>query len=274
MHPGGEPGYNRKLAGKLPWNTGEKHKRKCIRHLVKCWDEKRSDEIGPREMYLWGEWEAPSSYERIQSKDPLAPRAVHRIIQPVQFPKEKSTHQNTDPFVFGERFVYTNCQQPKKPILRDLDPGSIIVFGSCKDKRFRLDTVFVVGKKRTPLDLKSESLRDILDSELYRKVTIWPLREEHVIVSSGKPISVYGGSMQKDRTNELPIFSFVPCQDKPFARPVLPRLAEQSLITDTFSQGIKKTVLESIEDSKRIWQMIVDDVTDAGLQLGTSVIIS
>ena len=59
--------------------------------------------------------------------------------------------QNTDPFVFGESFLYTCCQQFKnnRPTqLRYLAPGSVILFGSHRGGRFLLDTVFVTRRSR------------------------------------------------------------------------------------------------------------------------------
>jgi hypothetical protein len=53
--------------------------------------------------------------------------------------------QNTDPFVFGDQFHYTGCLQHTKrgaTQLRYLDRGSVILFGSCREKRdFVVDTV-------------------------------------------------------------------------------------------------------------------------------------
>lgn len=55
--------------------------------------------------------------------------------------------QDTDPFVFGERFRYGNCQQPSSTTLKNLEPGSLILFASTQGGKHLLDTVFVVGDK-------------------------------------------------------------------------------------------------------------------------------
>jgi len=52
--------------------------------------------------------------------------------------------QNTDPFVFGGEFRYSWCLQPSRRSLRDLDMGSVILFGSRVNWKFVLDTVFVL----------------------------------------------------------------------------------------------------------------------------------
>lgn len=52
---------------------------------------------------------------------------------------------NTDPFIFGDQFLYSNCKQPSSLRLRSLDRGSVIAFGSRKAGRWLLDTVLVVA---------------------------------------------------------------------------------------------------------------------------------
>ncbi|MGK4002197.1 hypothetical protein WMF31_06205 [Sorangium sp. So ce1036] len=58
--------------------------------------------------------------------------------------------QNTDPFVFGDTFLYSCCKQVRRngsaTLLRKLQRGDVILFGSRLDGRFVLDTVFVVAR--------------------------------------------------------------------------------------------------------------------------------
>ena len=55
-------------------------------------------------------------------------------------------YQNTDPFVFGDRFIYSSICKPYATL--NIKPGSIILFGSTHnydgEMRYRVDTVFVV----------------------------------------------------------------------------------------------------------------------------------
>ena len=102
------------------------------------------------EFLLWGEWEPPSKVEESKASGPSYPQYLHR---PFLEPRtEFAGHQNTDPFVFGDEFLYTGCQQWRgkphgNPVqLRYLLPGSLILFGSCAGDRFLLDTVFVVRR--------------------------------------------------------------------------------------------------------------------------------
>ena len=52
---------------------------------------------------------------------------------------------NTDPFIFGDRFLYSNCKQATSTRLRSLGRGSVIAFGSHTARRWVLDTVMVVA---------------------------------------------------------------------------------------------------------------------------------
>ena len=52
---------------------------------------------------------------------------------------------NTDPFIFGERFLYSNCKQLSGKRIRSLARGSVVAFGSEKAGQWVLDTVLVVA---------------------------------------------------------------------------------------------------------------------------------
>jgi hypothetical protein len=158
--------------------------------------------------------------------------------------------------------VYTNCHQGVYRSLRELDEGSIIAFGSGLSGKFLLDTVIVVGKNKVVWTPGGREWTDLIDSEAYRIATI------HVLKDRQSPETVYRG-VTADESDTL--FSFVPCGRKPFARPSLPTLESEGLISPGMTQGIKKTPLGSVEKSREVWKMIVDDVSGAGLHLGTNV---
>ena len=100
---------------------------------------------------FWGEWEPQSRVMRTYS-DPVPGGPLFLFepyyALPTTWPSRGP--QNTDPFVFGDQFHYTGCLQHTKrgaTQLRYLDRGSIILFGSCREKRhFVIDTVFVVDR--------------------------------------------------------------------------------------------------------------------------------
>lgn len=141
----------------MPWNTAGSHRRKFI---VSPGTLQASDGYTENtEVVFWGEWEPPSSVVRRWPKSRDLPRVLHRpcVAEPPPGPR-----QNTDPWVFGEAFLYSNCKQlnPRPwrtpSALQRLDVGSIILFGSASHERFLLDTLFVVGEvlgEFTPIDI-------------------------------------------------------------------------------------------------------------------------
>jgi hypothetical protein len=283
MHPGPEPWYGKDEAGICEWNTTKTHKRKCIRADIRCWDRDRGVETNPREMYFWGEWETASRYEMQPDLSAGMPRAIHELIRPQTGIRPKGG-QNTDPFVFGDRFMYTICHQPSYPSLRNLEEGSIIAFGSRlrngSETHFGLDTLFVVGRKNACLNKVGRSWSGLIrdESELYETLTISPLGEKDLEIKKGDqnlPVRIYAASMSDDRTTDLPIFSFVPCSDNPFVRPSLETLSStaEAVVSDRLTQGIKRSTLTTLEDSAALWEKIVSDLSRKGLKLGTRIFL-
>jgi len=179
--------------------------------------------------------------------------------------------QNTDPFVFGGEFLYTGCQQHSHTggptQLARLRPGSVVLFGSGKNRRFVLDTVLVVGERW--IDHSRQTL-DRLDGQItdgYREVTIdrW-----------------YAGGVPDDRTHRLyfgatfddPIedmFSFFPCRplaDGDTRCPARPEIRLPGGITPTQTQKYKLTRLAARSQAADIWREVVRQVLAAGLRLG------
>ncbi len=144
IHPGGEHGPDPETPWLKRWNTGN-HKRKFMRSSGRWLGDDR-----PRdgELLFWGEWEPPSEVETLQQWSPGYPKYLHYPF--LEARTAFVNHQNTDPFVFGDQFLYTGCQQWRgKPRgypvqLRFLLPGSVILFGSASAGRFLLDTALVV----------------------------------------------------------------------------------------------------------------------------------
>jgi len=117
------------------------------------------------EIVFWGEWEPESRVlARYHSPNSAEPSFLYEpfFVRHV----DGLWRQNTDPFVFGERFYYTGCLQhtSRGPTqLRFLAPGSLVVFGSYLRGRFVVDTVFVVD------DFVDHSLGD-WEQKLKRRV--------------------------------------------------------------------------------------------------------
>ena len=105
IHPGAEHGIQGRVK---PWNTGE-HRRKFLR-LRGSYVEARDAAPKTEELVFWGEWEAESAGEPITNPVPGGPHWIHQpfYVRPASYPGKL---QNTDPFVFGDRFLYTLCRQ-------------------------------------------------------------------------------------------------------------------------------------------------------------------
>jgi hypothetical protein len=141
-HPGGE--HNPPFTV-MPWNTGA-HGRKFLlahgRHLDPA------DQLEDGDLVFWGEWEPPSRIVTRWPPDGRLPRALHRPYW--SRPTSGGWRQNTDPWVFGQQMIYSNCKQTLRPdhrptAVQRLTRGSVICFGSALDGEFCIDTVFVVA---------------------------------------------------------------------------------------------------------------------------------
>jgi hypothetical protein len=266
LHPGGE--HRPPPGGVMPWNERD-HKRKFMRAVGTATDLEDTIED---ELVFWGEWEPQS---RILETYPNPPPEHPRWLQdpywePVTPPRWV---QNTDPFVFGDQFHYTGCQQDRmiggrrRPTqLRHLSRGSVILFGSCRRDRFVLDTVFVVDRYVDHgLANRDAALADISDT--YRNVVIepWYFNPPYPYQS----FRLYSGATPANAVNGM--FSFVPCAlrseaRRGFARPVID-LPEA--ITNTHKQSFRLNPQASVADSARLWRSVVEQVLRSELVLGT-----
>jgi hypothetical protein len=133
-----------------------------------------------------------------------------------EHPTSNGARQNTDPWVFGNSFRYSNCKQRAQAGLRKLRPGSVIFFGSTLHGKFVVDTVFVVANS-TPFTPRHPPNVD----DAFGVCTIESLR---TMVQDDFDFTLYDGATFEEPFNGM--FSFVPCRrfdagDYRFARPVL-----------------------------------------------------
>ena len=170
--------------------------------------------------------------------------------------------QNTDPFVFGDCFFYSLCKQERFVSLQNLDPGSIILFGSTiSEKRngpyFALDTVFVVAEKRTYTpETFQEDLAGFIP-DYYHDImggSSW---------KSTKQFTCYKGATFQHPVNGM--YSFVPCKlyeeagEGGFERPNLkmscfsPSLPR--FLTDNLNSAPKYTETD-VDTNKLIWDEV------------------
>lgn len=264
IHPGGE---HRPDSGDVKsWNVGP-HRRKFLRCAGRYRDGGRSRQ---GELAFWGEWE-PESYvvARLDGSAPGAPRYMYEPYYVM--PRSTAWRQNTDPFVFGDRFVYTGCLQHTSKgatQLRHLVPGSLILFGSCFERsRFVIDTVFVVANH---VDHTERTWRHLLDgrvSETYRAVTMeqWYKGD----VPEGRSFRLYFGATPEDPVHGM--FSFFPCLPDVkgatgFARPAI---TLPGFVTPHLTQGKKIARDLSADEVRSLWGRVVRQVEREGMCLGT-----
>ncbi len=149
-HPGGE--HKPDGSGNIGWNKTHRnnrpngHKRKFMQVRGGWIEEDGTKRSG--DLWAWGEWEPESDLIRKLNAQHGESHHPRYLWKPYYVPKKcyRGLH-NTDPFIFGERILYSNCRQ-KQLGLRHLAKGSVIAFGSCKKVdgkwRWMLDTVLVV----------------------------------------------------------------------------------------------------------------------------------
>jgi hypothetical protein len=271
IHPGGEHEPDDRLH--KGWNASV-HKRKFLKRVGK---HVSSGKVEQSDLLFWGEWEPESNAQRISAPIPHGPRFIYEPYYVV--PKSYCGLQNTDPFVFGQQFQYTGCQQRTTKgatQLRYLSKGSVILFGSCEDRNaFVLDTVFIVDRW---IDHDRANYRKVLAgavSQEYKEVTISPWYQEPLVeskscapVGSNETWRLYFGATYDKPLHGM--YSFFPCQtDEPkskgFARP---RISLLGAVTDNLNQGKKVTEQGSLDEMKLLWDKVGDQVADQGLALG------
>ena len=280
IHPGQEHVIGKRqvtsAAYIYDWNSCKnQHKRKFMKVCGQYLDS--TTDLQSDSIYFWGEWEPWSKITSLSSKIPQGdyPHYVH---EPTYFAKSTPPlycHKrgtNTDPFVFGDNFFYSLCQQYRKTgptKLNRLSPGSIILFGSCINPRtpnayFALDTVFVVG----------EQMRYTAKAILRRLDPFFPAHYNDIM----------GFRYWKDKTQNLMaykgasytaqyegMYSFVPCKVgkdgmNGFKRAKLTN-ADLMLISNNLSQGFKAQK-STISDNIDLWKTIRDIIRRQGFYEG------
>ena len=256
-------------AGIMPWNSKEHH-RKFI-ETVGDYQTPNIPSPQTAKLRFWGEWEPDSYVKRLSGS---CPKYLHTPFLKRPLPKvpkrqpinchtipgcgvKKCT--NTDPFVFGNSFYYSCCQQitPKgnQSSMCFLDSGSIILFGSRIKGQFALDTVFVVGDKRkyTPSNILT-NLKGFVPA-VYPNI---------MQMTGNQQLVCYKGATPSNPVNGM--YSFVPCRisngsNSGFDRPVLSVSDFQScnlghiLSAGNQNQGKKITTI-NIQEAQQIWSCI------------------
>lgn len=271
LHPGRQydirPQHNNRQyqfinenCGILYWSSLDAHRRKYIYTMGDC-IHPDGRLLRNQPIVFWGEWEAHSVFRLIQNNGQAEDRPRH-IHQPF-ISREREGKQNTDPFVFGEPFLYSNCLQSLRT-MRDVPNGSLILFGSevsrDGERSFVLDTVFVVEtsiqinrknlpeiRAKTPTVFHDTVLRKIPCNRIYR---------------------LYFSRMHSDQNASC--FSYFPCKlyerDQFMLRPSIP-IDKFNLKKPGSGQGIHKIQ----RDSQKYWEELKDYLRSSGYCLGVKV---
>jgi hypothetical protein len=266
IHPGGE--HTPSLPNGRAWNRGN-HRRTFLR----CPGAYLSDDGEPvtDDLIFWGEWEPPV---RIVTRNPNPDEGFPRFIcEPVvELPPRFDGQQNTDPFVFGDRFLYAICQQHTRfgPTgMQSLARGSLILFGSYRSGRFYLDTLFVVDESAPLTANELRVSRPTWAPSLYQDMVLAPwhesLKVKPALYGRGR---LYGGATFNNPLDGM--YSVFPCL--PASQPTVgfarPAIQLPDYITDTLSQGRRVTELESHDAAYSVWNAVVGQIRDRGLLLG------
>jgi hypothetical protein len=236
------------------------HCRKFLKSLGRWRDATGQEHSG--ELTFWGEWEPQSLIiHRWPDAAKGAPRFLHEPFWCV--PGDDRWLYNTDPFVFGECFLYSNCRQPHFETLRELAPGSVILFGSNLGGAFVLDTVFVVASGVGYSWAKRAGISDV--NEPFRRIVLDPLFTSQE--DRSRTFRLYRGA-----TPEVPwngMFSFVPCRPASgdaarFARPVIHL---PGLVTPNLAMRAKFNPLD-VGALERAWRSVIEQIHAQGLFLG------
>jgi hypothetical protein len=272
LHPGKEHKPDR--GAFKCWNHNA-HKRK----FLQCNGRRFGSEV-EEPLHFWAEWE-PESEVIAEIAEPFAdePKFTHAPYYIQR--KSYAGLQNTDPFVFGNNFFYTGCQQhtisgPTK--LRYLKRGSVILFGSCLNERsFALDNVFVVDHW---IDHRANNFKSLLKNHVpieYLEVTLLPWYELDQCSHKKQPCAssvperswrLYFGATPANPVEGM--FSFFPCQPaqlspRGFARPTI---SISDVVTGKLSQGKKLNAGLDLGRIRELFSLVRSQVESVGLHLG------
>lgn len=317
IHPGGEHGFDDRKKLLKYWNQGP-HKRK----FMKVQGQYVTDQGTLSEqssLLFWGEWEPNSqvveTFTRTNNKlwprylhEPYLPSSKKAAIAPSasasspciapcseisKKPKggcatdwDSNSCQNTDPFVFGEAFIYSLCQQWKKDkkgnlhatYLSQLSAGSLILLGSKvtyddgtnKEAAFALDTVFVVADSR-PYTIKNykNDLAGFIPKDYGYIMGFDHARGPGADIT----IRCYKGATPSNPVSGM--YSFSPCQEadpkggKSFPKVVI-RESDglSSYINVNLTQGSKGSVTIPVSEAHKVWTRICEIVKEQGCLRG------
>ena len=266
-HPGGE---HNPPTPDMPWNVAD-HRRKFLLTAGRYLDA--NDDLGSGELAVWGEWEPPSRVVQRWPADGHLSRALHRPywIQPAGS-RSWQFRQNTDPWIWGDRMLYSNCKQIVGPhrlrtSMQNLPIGTVICFGSTIDREFCVDTVLVVGSAEPWVPAEASRLRASTAFKTCTGDSITAGRTD-----AYADLTLYRGATTEHRVHGM--YSFVPAlpldsDDSRFPRPPirLPGLINPASRQSTW--GSKRPLSSAVV--RDAWNLVREQVFAAGLVLAVTL---
>lgn len=257
----------------IGWNTTGAHFRRFLSSEGNYINEQGDKERG--DLLFWSEWEANTLVTELpHANDSGCAKWLHVPQIPISTQIVGACGlQNTDPCVFGASFKYALCLQEWSSELRNLERGSLIIFGGRKNFKFCLDTVFVVDEKT--LYNGPDAEQKVSCSKDYRILTLNQTR--------GK-LSFYRGVTWEQRHDFGGIYSFVPgiCLDGRVSLNTLSPESRKRCVLDLrrlkhimgngeariFDDGKKTQGFSSIEASQSLIKQIWDELLRQSIENG------
>ena len=267
-HPGQE--HEPDLGGEKMWNNSNlKHKRKFMQFRGEWIEQDGGTRTG--DLCAWGEWEPESDLIRKLDQPGGSLQYPRYLWHPYYMSRANYAGlHNTDPFIFGERFLYSNCGQTSKPGLKHLGDGSVIAFGSGKsikgERRWMLDTVLVV---KDSVEYRAPEELMVLDEWVSDAFLHY-----HFLVATGGLLTdsgrLYWGATPDDAVDGM--FSFFPAMPADgglgFPRPLIDLPCEYFNPKSWQSpKGLRRE--RTGEKLRGLWECLATQVHDVGLVLGT-----
>ena len=273
-----------KVSGTRGWNNRRSHFRKFIAMDGVKYKIKGEEKLKKGRASFWGEWE-PQSHFRVENSGD-GEFMVH--FPYIDHSYEGPRRHNTDPYVFGEKFWYTDCKQKRYSNVRNLAESSLILFGTERpaDSSFLLDTVFVVKKRHSLSNMAKNRREGLIDYGLdFATISLDGLALEK------SNFGFYEALMFAD---DSAFHSFVPC----FTQSTKTVSFHERVVLDVNDFGLSKIKLarngkmrgagsvcmsvcpngiqkgkesQTTDDVKSFWARIVDHCYDQGFALGVEI---
>jgi hypothetical protein len=230
------------------------------------WKVDGSDEQG--DLQFWGEWEGEARVVRALDAGPQMPRWLCRPESNGQLPEsdDGTPPQNTDPFVWGEAMRYSVCRQPTNRKLRELAPGSLVLFGSSLAGAFVVDTVFVVAGSFAHSRRDYRELARRTSAE-HMRATIepwygWETDDDTVL-------RMYVGATPASTVEGM--FSFVPCLPADAGGFARPEIRLPGLVNPNLRMQAACVSFDDAGAMRQVWNEVTRQIVESGLALATRI---